>query len=221
MMYTVGNLLKNKKIKINTVVIFAISFVLLTSCGEQQAENDLFHSLQAENVVNNLGKEKEVILEEFNTSDEGEASAKLAENFIYNEIPVEISFEFLGEKLFRVRYDFGTETESAFMFIDELMSTFEEKYGKSDTYETMPDRIAGLTIENYLKDDIAQYKEYWIDSGVTFEGMVPEEYQDTRRIDLGIGIYRYPYDEIETTVYVGGIVNDTGSRRLENEGFEN
>lgn len=217
MMYTVGKLLENRKTRRNTVVIFLfmISFVLLTSCGEQQTENDLFHSLQVENVVNNLGKEKEVILGEFNTSDGGEESAKLTENFIYNETSVEISFEFLGEKLFRVQYDFGTETESAFMFIDELMSTFEEKYGKSDTYETMPDRIAGLTIENYLKDDIIQYKEYWIDSGVTFEGMVPEEYQDTRRIDLGIGIYRYPYDEIETTVYVGGIVNNTGTRKLE------
>ena len=79
-----------------------------------------------------------------------------------------------------------------------------------------PDRIEGLTLDDYLKSDVYQFKEYWIDSGVTFDGMVPEEYQASKRIDLGIGIYRYPLEEVETIVYVGGIVNSTGTRKLNN-----
>lgn len=217
MIHTVGYLLGNKKIRRNIVIILllSISCMLLTACGGKQAENDRFHSLQAENVVNNLGKDKDAILEEFNVTDEGEQSGRITEDFIYNGVPVEINFEFLNDKLLRVRYDFGTEAESALMFADEMMSAFEEKYGESDTYPTMPDRIEGLTLDNYLKDDVAQYKEYWIDSGVTFDGMVPEEYRASKRIDLGIGMYRYPYEEVQTVVYVGGIVNTADTRKLD------
>lgn len=216
MTHTVGHLLGNNKIRRNIVIILllSISCMLLTACREKQVENGKFHSLQTENVVSSLGKDKDAILEEFNVSDEGEQSGRITEDFIYNGVPVEINFEFLNDKLLRVRYDFGTEAESALMFADELMSTFEEKYGKSDTAPTLPDRIEGLTLENYLKDDIAQYKEYWIDSGVTFDGMVPEEYQASKRIVLGIGIYRYPMEKVETIVYVGGIVNNTETRKL-------
>ena len=217
MTHTVGHLLGNKKIRRNIVIILllSISCMLLAACGGKQAENDRFYSLQAENVVNNLGKEKDAILEEFNVTDEGEQSGRITEDYIYNGVPVEINFEFLNGKLLRVRYDFGTEAESALMFADEMMSAFEEKYGESDTYPTMPDRIEGLTLENYLKDDIAQYKEYWIGSGVTFDGMVPEEYRASKRIDLGIGMYRYPYEEVQTVVYVGGIVNTADTRKLD------
>lgn len=217
MIYTVRHLLENKKMRNNVIFIFllTVSLTLLASCGEKQDENDLHYIFQVENVVNNLGKDKEVILSEFNISEEGEELVELTEDFIYNDASVKVEFEFLNDKMFRVRYNFGTETDAAFVFIDELMSTFKEKYGQSDPYNTLPDRIEGLTLESYLKDDIPQYKEYWIDSGVTFEGMVPEEYQDTRRIDLGIGIYRFPMEEVETVIYVGGIVNPTGTGGLE------
>ena len=90
----------------------------------------MFHSLKPETVVSNLGKDKEVILEEFNVSDEGEQSGKISENFIYNDVPVEVNFEFLNGKVFRVQYYFGTEAESALMFADELMSTFEKNTGR-------------------------------------------------------------------------------------------
>ena len=195
------------------VTVICVTFYLgiARSLSDQE-----FHNLQTETVVNNLGKDKEVILEEFNVTDEGEQSGKITEDFIYNDVPVEINFEFMNDKLFRVRYNFGTEAESALMFVNELMSIFEERYGESDTYPTMPDRIEGLTLENYLKDDVAQYKEYWIDSGVEFDGMVPEEYQASRRIDLGIGMYRYPYEEVQTVVFVGGIVNIPDTWRPDN-----
>ena len=212
-------IMKHKEFPKKTIFLSCILLVIIV-CGtlylgiSRSSTDPEFQSLQAETVVNNLGKNKDVILVEFNVTDEGDQSGRITEDFIYNDVPVEINFEFMNDKLFRVRYNFGTEAESALLFADELMSTFEEKYGESDTYPTMPDRIEGLTLENYLKDDIAQYKEYWIDSGVTFDGMVPEEYQASRRIDLGIGMYRYPFEEVQTVVYVGGIVNDTNTRKL-------
>ena len=59
-----------------------------------------------------------------------------------------------------------------------------------------------------------QYQEYWIDSDVDFKGLVPEEYKDTKRVDLGIGINKLPADDPITIVYIGGIINSANTQKL-------
>lgn len=47
-----------------------------------------------------------------------------------------------------------------------------------------------------------------------FPGLVPEEYKDTKRVDLGIGINKLPADEPITIVYIGGIINSANTQEL-------
>lgn len=48
----------------------------------------------------------------------------LNQALIYHDIAVKVSLEFENEKLFRVRYDFGNETDNAFSFVEELYCMF-------------------------------------------------------------------------------------------------
>lgn len=137
----------------------------------------------------------------------------LTQELLYNDVPVQAVLEFENEKLFRVQYYFKSENEAAFSFAQEAYMLLVANYGESDTYETMPDRIEGLTLEEYLEGDEPDYQEYWIGSEVSFDGMLSEEYKDSKRIDLGIGIKKHPMESsTETIVYIGGIVNSTDTK---------
>ena len=137
----------------------------------------------------------------------------LVQELLYNDVPVQAVLEFENEKLFRVQYYFKSENEAAYSFAQEAYMFLVANYGESDTYETMPDRIESLTLEEYLEGDEPDYQEYWIGSEVSFDGMLSEEYKDSKRIDLGIGIKKHPMESsTETIVYIGGIVNSTDTK---------
>ena len=198
MIETAGLALKNKKVVTGIVFLLFVCNTFL-SCNAVKENN----GFQTENVIRVLGKGQTEISELEDTTE-----------FLYNGVSVKTKYEFENDKLIRIQYNFDTETDTAFRFVNEVKAVLEEKFGKSYTYETLPNRIEGLTIDEYLASDTMQYQEYWIDSGVDFTGLVPEEYKDTKRVDLGIGINKLPADEPITIVYIGGIINSTNTQKL-------
>lgn len=171
-----------------------------------------YQEFDLDTVLNALGTDEADISEKIVLDENDEPEDIIYGNMLINQKLEFVNgkkLEYVNGKLFRVMYNFGTETESAFEFINKIQDALEDKYGESDTYDNLPDRIEGLTVEEYLEDDLPQYKEYWIGTNIDFDGIVPEEYVDSKRVDLGIGIYRYPMEETITVVYIGGIVNST------------
>ena len=209
MIHTVGHLSGNKTIAKRVVAFFLSTFMIFTfsACADigNESAMDVF---QADSIIGVLGIDKTQLPETLTLDDANSYKST------YDNVPVEIKYEFEEDKLLRIQYNFGTETDTAFKFINETMSTFEQKYGKSDTYETLPNRIEGLTVNEYLANDTMQYQEYWIDSDVDFKGLVPEEYKDTKRVDLGIGINKLPADDPITIVYIGWIINSANTQKL-------
>lgn len=200
MIETAGWALKNKKVVTGIIFLLLVCiFATFSSCNAVKENN----GFQTENVIRVLGKGQAEISELEDTAE-----------FLYNGVSVKTKYEFENDKLIRIQYNFDTETDTAFRFVNEVKAVLEEKFGKSNTYETLPNRIEGLTIDEYLASDTMQYQEYWIDSGVDFTGLVPEEYKDTKRVDLGIGINKLPADEPITIVYIGGIVNSINTQKL-------
>lgn len=201
---TAGQVLKNKKVVTGIIFfLFVCMSVTFSSCNAVKENNGENNGFQTENIIRVLGKGQDEISE-----------LEDAAEFLYNGVSVKTKYEFENDKLMRIQYTFGTETDTAFRFVNEVKAALEGKFGKSDTYETLPNRIEGLTIDEYLASDTMQYQEYWIDSGVDFAGLVPEEYKDTKRVDLGIGINKLPADEPITIVYIGGIVNSINTQKL-------
>ena len=192
--------LKNKKVVTGIIFLLLVCISATFSSCNTVKENNGF---QTENVIRVLGKGQDEISELEDTAE-----------FLYNGVTVKMKYEFKNDKLMRIQFDFGAEMNTAFQFVNEVKAALEEKYGKSDTYETLPNRIEGLTVDEYLTSDTMQYLEYWIDSGVDFTGLMPEEYKDTKRVDLGIGINKLPADEPITIVYIGGIVNSINTKKL-------
>lgn len=179
--------------------ILLLSVALLPACSGVIEEKNTF---SVEAIADSLGNTRE------------DAAKKLAfdagsdtKTVTYEDAEAEMKLEFENDRLFRVHYDFGTNTDAAFKFVNELYKAVEEKYGESDTYETMPDRIYGLTEEAYLSGDVEQYKEYWIDTDVDFGGV---EVKNSKRVDLGIGFKRFPTAD----VYIGGIINSINTTKL-------
>lgn len=164
-----------------------------------------------ENVLSILGADEAELSKKFVADANGEFT-----NIIYDGMPIKIELEFENSQLLRVQYNFGANTDEAFKFADEAQKIFEQRWGESDTYETLPNRIKGLTVDKYLSSDILQYKEYWIDTDVDFSGIIPREYENTKRVDLGIGVNKIPTDEVTTVVYIGGIINSINTTKLPN-----
>lgn len=209
MTHTAGHLSESKATIKRVIAFFLSTFVIFSfsACTEINKDSDV-DVFQLDSIIGVLGIDKTQLPEIFGLDDVNSYKST------YDNVPIEIKSEFEGDKLLRIQYNFGTETDAAFKFVNEMKSAFETKYGKSDTYETLPNRIEGLTVNEYLTSDTMQYQEYWIDSDVKFEGFVPEEYKDTKRVDLGIGINKLPSDEPITIVYIGGIVNSTNTQKL-------
>ncbi|MBP3544654.1 MAG: hypothetical protein J6J86_10535 [Lachnospiraceae bacterium] len=194
--------------------------------SRDEGTTDVMSRVSAARVTELLGMSRSELQEIFGelleTTELSEASSNyslsgyaLTQELLYNDVSVQAALEFENEKLFRVQYYFRSENEAAFSFAQEAYTLLVANYGESDTYETMPDRVEGLTLEEYLKNDEPDYQEYWIGSEVSFEGMLLEEYKDSKRIDLGIGIKKLPMKEsTETVVYIGGIVNSADTKAI-------
>lgn len=210
MIHTVGHLSESKYRKKYIIVCAIIFFVFIfSSCGKSEDSNGANDNFQLESALKVLGADETEIPKSFTVDDTDEIA-----DIVYDDVPVKIKLEFENGKLLRIQYNFGTNTDTAFKFVNEVQKEFEQKWGKSDTYETLPDRIKGLTVENYLSSDIMQYKEYWIDTDIDFAGIVPKKYESSKRVDLGIGINKIPVEETITVVYIGGIVNSTNTTKL-------
>lgn len=138
MIHTVGHLSGNKTIAKRVVAFFLSTFMIFTfsACADigNESAMDVF---QADSIIGVLGIDKTQLPETLTLDDANSYKST------YDNVPVEIKYEFEEDKLLRIQYNFGTETDTAFKFINETMSTFEQKYGKSDTYETLPNRIEG------------------------------------------------------------------------------
>ena len=211
MIHTAGLLSANKfNFKILSFVsMLLISIVIFSSCSKTETNVNANNEFVLESVLNSLGLDKEDAIEKFSIDNNGELG-----KILYCNIPVEMNLEFENNKLLRIRYDFGTNTDVALKFANEVYKSIEQKYGECDTYKTLPGRIEGLTVEKYLSDDLMQYKEYWIDTDVDFSAIIPEKYTKSKRVDLGIGIDKIPQDETITEVYIGGIVNSINTVKL-------
>lgn len=212
MIHTVGHLSVSKFWKIFiTVCLMVCSVFIFSSCANVEDGNRPNNDFQFESALKVLGADETEVSKSFTVDDTGELA-----DIVYDDTSVKIKLEFENGKLLKIQYNFGTNTDAAFKFVNEVQKKFEQKWGDSDTYETLPDRIKGLTVDKYLSSDIVQYKEYWIDTNIDFNGIVPKEYENSKRVDLGIGINKIPTDEPITVVYIGGIVNSTNTTKLSN-----
>jgi hypothetical protein len=174
--------------------------------------------MTTEAVLNILGTEKDELVEMFdgllNERTENPDLLVLSSKMKYNETDVDITFELFNDRLFRIRYNFGEEADEAVAFVIESYSKIISEYGESDTYESLPDRIEGINVELYSSDNIYERKEYWIGTDVNFENMVPEQYLNKKRIDLGLGISKVPAEPSKNIVYIGGIVNNIHTTKI-------
>ena len=187
------------------MLILLISSVLLSSCDVKVDTTDN-SGFAIESIVGSLGKERADALRELAFDNNAETKS-----ITYNDVSAEMTLEFENDRLFRVYYDFGDANDTALKFANELCGVVEQKYGASDTYETLPDHIKDLTLDSYLAGNVEQYKEYWIDTDIDFTEIRPDAEKLSKRIDLGVGIYRLP----SARVYIGGIINSSNTTKLQ------
>ena len=223
MTHIVGHLLPtyhlNKKL-IKFVLISFTMFLLFSCVGCEKANTNDEKVITTETAISLLGMEKEELFDTFDglleERSENPDILELSSKMKYNENAVGIAFELLNGRLFRIQYNFGEEADDAFSFALESYSKIISKYGESDTYESLPNRIEGLDVNLYLSDNIYERKEYWIGTDVDFAEIVPKEYENSKRVDLGIGINKIPADKTITMVYIGGIINSINTTKLPN-----
>lgn len=187
------------------MLILLISSVLLSSCAVN-VDNTDDSNFAIESIVSSLGKERADALRELGFDNDTKTKS-----ITYDDVSAEMTLEFENDRLFRVYYDFGETNDTALKFANELCGLVEQKYGASDTYETLPDRIKDLTLDAYLAGSVEQYKEYWIDTDIDFAEIHPDAEKLSKRIDLGVGIYRLP----SARVYIGGIINSSNTTKLQ------
>lgn len=221
MNHVVGNRLVN-----NIIFLFCAITVfcsILTSCdsNKNKVSDEYMQYLNVSNIDSILGKEYEKVLSIFSEAVKSETISDaeeihLSKEWYFKDTAVKIKLIFLNNVLFRIEYDFGSQNEAALNFANEAYLLFSQKYGKSDTYQRS-DRIEGLSFEEYRDGGNLQYIEHWTDKVDFFDSVIPEEYRDTKRVDLGIRIdKRQQEDSFQTVVYVGGMVNSIGPNGLLN-----
>ena len=208
------------KFKISNLLICFLCFYLAACSTLNNGKNNLLNKFNPDEVIQILGLEKAATIEKFaeivNENDKNKDEVLIKESFVYNNEPIEVKLIFENDILFRVQYNFKDKNETAFKFKDEVISKIKGKYGETDTYVTLPNRIEGLTCERYLEENQPQYKEYWIGDNKDLSKAIPNKYKESKRVDLGIEINKIKKEKTETVIVIGGIVNNNETKKIKN-----